>query len=87
VKFSEDRISHLSHLILEGLWNDDLVDYDDEGRALAVLKQTLTRLLTVEDQVDSAVRDKLQRQKKIVGSREWQILYDKYFREEMQKRS
>ena len=87
MKFSEDRISHLSHLILEGLWNDDLVDYDDEGRALAVLKQTLTRLLTVEDQVDSAVRDKLQRQKKIVGSREWQILYDKYFREEMQKRS
>ena len=87
MKFSEDRISHLSHLILEGLWNDDLVDYDDEGRALAVLKQTLTRLLTVEDQVDSAVRDKLQRQKKIVGSREWQVLYDKYFREEMQKRS
>lgn len=87
MKFSEDRISHLSHLILEGLWNDDLVDYEDEGRALAVLKQTLTRLLTVEDQVDSAVRDKLQRQKKIVGSREWQILYDKYFREEMQKRS
>ncbi|MFO7983862.1 MAG: DUF507 family protein [Desulfuromonadales bacterium] len=87
MKFSEDRISHLSHLILDGLWNDDLVDYDDEGRTLAVLKQTLTRLLTVEDQVDSAVRDKLQRQKKIVGSREWQILYDKYFHEEMQKRS
>jgi hypothetical protein len=40
----------------------------------------------VDDQVDTLIRNKLSAQKKIVGSREWQILYDKYFREEMEKR-
>lgn len=87
MKFSEQRISHLSHLVLDALWRDDLIDYEDEGRALSVLKQTLTRLASVDDRVDSLVREKLQKQKKIPGSREWQILYDKYFREEMAKRS
>lgn len=87
MKFSEQRISHLAHLIRDGLWQDDLLDYEDETRALNLLKQTLTRLLGVEEQVDFLVREKLQRQHKVPGSREWQILYDKYFHEEMEKRS
>lgn len=86
MKLSEQRISHLSHLILDGLWKADLVDYRDEADALNLLKETLTRILSVDDEVDALVRDKLRRQNKVVGSREWQVLYDKYFREEMGKR-
>ena len=86
MKLSEQRISHLSHLLVDGLWKDDLVDYADEADALRTVKETLTRLLSVDDEVDSLVRGKLARQQKIPGSREWQILYDKYFREEMGKR-
>ena len=86
MKLSEQRISHLSHLILDGLWKEDLVDFLDEGEALRTAKEALIRLLSVDDQVDTLIRSKLSAQKKIVGSREWQILYDKYFREEMDKR-
>lgn len=86
MKLSEQRISHLAHLIHDGLWKADLVDYRDEGDALHALKETLTRLLSVDDEVDTLVRQKLGKQNKIPGSREWQILYDKYFREEMSKR-
>jgi len=86
VKLSEQRISHLAHLIIDGLWRDDLVDYRDEAESLRTVKQTLQRLLSVDDEVDSLVREKLRRQQKVVGSREWQILYEKYFREEMEKR-
>jgi hypothetical protein len=86
VKLSEQRISHLAHLVVEGLWRDDLVDYRDEAMALQVAKETLTKVLSVDDEVDSLVRQKLTRQQKVTGSREWQILYDKYFREEMDKR-
>lgn len=86
MKLSEQRISHLSHLILDGLWKEDLVDFQDEAEALRTAKETLVRLLSVDDHVDTLVRKKLSGQKKIVGSREWQILYDKYFREEMEKR-
>jgi hypothetical protein len=87
VKLSEQRISHLSRQILDGLWKGDLIDYRDEGEALRTVKETLIRLLSVDDAVDTLVREKLSRQKTIVpGSREWQVMYDKYFREEMSKR-
>jgi len=86
MKLTAERISHLSHLVLDTLWKDDLLDCPDEGRALAAAKASLTRILSVDDEVDSLVREKLNRQRKIPGSREWQVLYDKYFREEMEKR-
>lgn len=86
MKLSEQRISHLAHLIADGLWRDDLLDYRDEVEALRTAKESLTRLLSVDDEVDTRVREQLRRQQKVVGSREWQILYDKYFRQEMEKR-
>jgi len=86
VKLSEQRISHLAHLVVDGLWRDDLLDYRDEAEALRIAKESLARLLSVDDEVDSKVREQLRRQQKVVGSREWQILYDKYFREEMERR-
>jgi hypothetical protein len=86
MKLSEQRISHLAHLIVDGLWRDDLLDYRDEVEALRAAKESLSRLLSVDDEVDTRVREQLRRQQKVVGSREWQILYDKYFRQEMDKR-
>lgn len=86
MKLSEPRISHLAHQVVDGLWSDDLLDYRDEVEALRVAKESLTRLLSVDDEVDTLVREQLRRQQKVVGSREWQILYDKYFRQEMAKR-
>jgi len=86
MKLSEQRISHLAHLVVDGLWRDDLLDYRDEVEALRQAKASLARLLSVDDEVDTKVREQLRRQQKVVGSREWQILYDKYFRQEMEKR-
>jgi len=86
MNFSETRISHLAHRIMDGLWRDDLVDYRDEGRVLQVLKGTLSQLLATEEAVDRLVRDRLQRQHQVPGSREWQVQYERYFREEMNRR-
>lgn len=86
MKLSEPRISHLAHLVVDGLWRDDLVDFRDEATALQLAKETLTKVLSIDDEVDTLVRQQLSRQQKVVGSREWQILYDKYFRAEMDKR-
>lgn len=86
MKLSEQRISHLAHLVVDGLWRDDLVDYRDEVSALQAAKESLTKVLSIDDEIDTLVRQQLSRQQKVVGSREWQILYDKYFRAEMDKR-
>lgn len=86
MRLSETRISHLAHTIINDLWRDDLLDLPDEGDARNIAKETLSRLFTAEDEVDNLVRQKLDRQHKTPGSREWQVMYDKYFREEMDRR-
>lgn len=84
MSFSEDRISHLAHEILELLWRDDLVDVTDESRALACAKQSLTAFFQVADEVESVVLAKLKNRAK--GSRDWEALYQKFYQEELARR-
>jgi len=74
----------MSHEIMERLWRDDLADVIDEGRALARIKQSLTDFFSVADEIDAAVRAKLRN--KAPGSRDWEILYQKFYQEEMARR-
>jgi hypothetical protein len=85
---SEDRISHLAHLILERLWRDDLADFADEARTLQALKSSITSYFAVAEEIDETVRNKLASyaQAKVPGSREWEILYQKFYQEELARR-
>jgi hypothetical protein len=86
-KLSDSRISHLAHLVMQGLRKDKLVEFPNEGRALAETKQILHDFFHREDQVDEIVRQKIASLSRHVppGSREWEILYRKYFEEESHK--
>lgn len=86
MRWSEDRISHLAHKVYDDLWRGDLIDVDDEGRALNALKSALEKIVAAEEEVDALVRDKLSRQKKVVGTPDWQLLYTRYHSEEMRRR-
>lgn len=85
---SEDRISHIAHKILDRLWGDDLVDFPDETRALNAIKSSLTDYFSIADELDALVRKKLASysQAKVQGSREWEVLYQKFYREEAAKK-
>ena len=84
---SESRISHLAHLVLNGLRKDQLGEFPNEGRALAETKQVLHDYFQREDHIDEIVRRKIQSLSRQVppGSREWDVLYRKYFEEESRK--
>ena len=84
MSYSEDRISHLAHEIMDGIWRDDLVDIGDEGRALARIKQTLQSFFQVAEEIDEAVRAKLRN--RVQGSRDWESLYQKFYQEELARR-
>lgn len=86
MRWSEDRISHLAHQVFNDLWQGDLIEAEDAGRALTSLKNALNGIVRAEEEVDTLVRDKLNKQKKIIGSHDWQLLYGRYYREEMEKR-
>jgi hypothetical protein len=86
-RLSESRISHLAHLVMDGLRKAKLGDFPNEGRALTQTKQVLHGFFQREDQIDDIVRQKIDSLSRRVppGSREWDILYRKYFEEEARK--
>ncbi|GAB4482770.1 MAG: DUF507 family protein [Thermodesulfovibrionales bacterium] len=87
---SEDKISHLSHVLLNALYDRDLIDMDEdeEGTIRREIKRTIVSELKIGEEIDQVVRKKLQSfaKKLIEGSPEWDVLYRKYFREEEIKR-
>jgi uncharacterized protein len=85
---SEDRISHIAHKIYDKLYNDDLADFPDERRALESIKGSIEEFFATIGQIDEIVRNKLASysQAKVPGSREWEILYQKFYAEELAKR-
>jgi hypothetical protein len=85
---SEDRVSHISHKVLDKLWKNDLVDFPIEPRALQRIKLSIEEFFTAAEEIDQSVRRKLASysQAKVPGSRDWEILYRKFYEEEAAKR-
>ncbi len=89
MRLSEDRISHLSHLVLDMLMQNRNVDaLQPEERILREIKRTITAELVYEDEADAAARRTIQSLSRRVpeGSPEWDVLYRKYYEEEMRRR-
>ena len=88
MKLSRERILNLSHLILRYMDGEDALEYFDEPQAI---RQTVVRIITEEmradEMIDALVRRKIESQKRSIpeGSAEWDVLYRKYFEEEVAK--
>ncbi len=86
MKLSREKVLHLSHLILAQLEKDDSIEYFDEPQEL---RQTIVKIIMDEmrndEVIDALVRRKLESQKRgiIEGSDEWDVLYRKYYEEEV----
>jgi hypothetical protein len=86
---SDEKVTHLSHVLLKGLLDKKLINLKaEEGAARKAIKKAVAAELKIGEDIDEAVRKKLASyQKKMVeGSPEWEILYKKFFREEETKR-
>lgn len=88
MKLSREKVLHISHLILGHLDKDDGVEYFDEPQQI---RQTIVKIIMDEmrndEAIDALVRKKLESQKKgiVEGSDEWDVLYRKYFEEEVSR--
>ncbi len=89
MRLSEDRISHLSHLILNALeHNKNVEPFQPEERILREIRRLITLELQFEDEADAAARRTIRSLSRKIpeGSREWDVLYHKYREEEMLRR-
>ncbi|MDD2365890.1 MAG: DUF507 family protein [Desulfuromonadaceae bacterium] len=84
MSLSEDRISTMAHEILKSIWRDDLADISDDSRALRTVKQSLEAVFGSLDEIEAAVNAKLRN--KAPGSRDYDVLYQKFYHDEMVRR-
>jgi len=85
---SEDKVSHLSHVILQAVKKSPFVVVkNDDGRILKDIKRVLASELAQEEEIDRKVRAKLGSYSRgiVEGSPEWDVLYRKTFEEETRK--
>jgi hypothetical protein len=87
-RLSREKINFLARQILDFLFENDEVDFLFESNEvrLSVVK-TLEEELQLYDLIDKKAIEKIQSQKKAIeeGSREWEILYRKYYNDEISK--
>lgn len=86
---SDEKITHLSHVLLKGLLDKNLIKLtDSEAAVRKTIKRTVSAELKLGEDIDATVRKKLASyQKKMVeGSPEWEVLYKKFYREEENKK-
>lgn len=87
---SEERQSYLARLLIDELWGEELIDFDEEQEDNIIRQTRLIIAQWVQEQgdIDQNIREKITSMKRGVleGSGEWNILYKKYFQEEMSRR-
>ena len=88
MRLSSERIANLTHKIINSLWGDELIDFDNEEKVVEAVKIVFNKYLKVEEEVDIFVRKKIASLSRKVpeGSNEYNVLYMKYSEEEMKKR-
>jgi hypothetical protein len=85
----EERYSDLSHKILDELYEEDLIHFDvTENRIKNIIYNAITSFIAESSQLDNVIMDKIKTYKKryVPGTDEFDILYEKLYREEMIKR-
>ena len=84
---SEEKMIHICHLMIDGIWKADMVDYPDEDEALKEAKKICLQFVSHLNHVGDAVRKRILSQKNppMEGSPQWEVLYHKYYEEESRK--
>ena len=89
MRLNRDKIIHLSHLIVNTLDDKELVTWLTDQKSLRMeVANIMLEDLSIEEEVDQEVRRILQSYKRRImeGSREWDVMYQKTFEEQMKKR-
>lgn len=86
MRLTREKINVLSHQITERLAASDEIDFiEDRNTIRLAVVDILTRWLKKEETVDAAARKKIESQQRRIpeGGAEWDILYRKYYEEEL----
>src|SRR5690242_7441684 len=89
MKLSRDKVSDISHKVVDMLRRSRelRLKHKDPNTVRLEIVRVMTELLTAEDKVDRAARQKIRSQKREIpeGTEEWDLLHKRYYSEELKK--
>lgn len=88
MRLSRDKVNKLAHVVADKLAELDQVDFlEDRNTIRMEARRILEELLNQEAKIDLAARAKIESQRRTIteGTQEWDILYRKYYGEEVKK--
>jgi uncharacterized protein len=88
VRISRDKVNKLAHTVANALKEIEQLDFiEDPNTIRQECRRLLEELFLAETKIDAAARQKIESQKRIIaeGTQEWDILYRKYYNDEVKK--
>ena len=88
MRVSRDKVNKVAHVVTDALAEMSEVEFLEDRNTLRLeVRKILEELLNQEEKIDQAARHKIENQKRTIleGSQEWDILYRKYYNEEVKK--
>ena len=88
MRVSRDKVNKVAHVVTDALAEMSEVEFLEDRNTLRLeVRKILEDLLNQEEKIDQAARHKIDNQKRtnLEGSQEWDILYRKYYNEEVKK--
>jgi hypothetical protein len=88
MRVNRDKVNKVAHVVTDALAAADEVDFIEDRNSIRLeIRKILEDLLNQEEKIDRAARQKIESQKRTIleGSQEWDILYRKYYNEEVKK--
>ena len=88
LRLSRDKLNKLAHTVADALAAAETVKLVQDRNAVRLeVRRILEEVLKAEARIDAAARQKIDSQKRTIleGTQEWDILYRKYYNEEVKK--
>jgi len=88
MRISREKINKLAHAVADTLAETESVDFVEDRNTIRLeVRRILEALMAEEAKIDAAARQKIESQRRTIleGSQEWDILYRKYYNEEVKK--
>jgi uncharacterized protein len=88
MRVNRDKANKVAHVVTDALASTDEVDFVEDRNTIRLeVRKILEDLLNQEERIDKSARQKIDTQKRTIleGSQEWDILYRKYYNEEVKK--
>ncbi|HTA25456.1 MAG TPA: DUF507 family protein [Terriglobales bacterium] len=88
MRVSRDKVNKVAHAVTEALAEVNELDFVEDRNTIRLeVRRVMEELLNQEEKIDQAARHKIENQKRTIleGSQEWDILYRKYYQEEVKK--